>query len=334
MDRLILFDNALRKKLVNKRSAEKKFGEHVQILSHNSVTIYDEIKSLDVKYVIFGIPEDVGVFANHGNIGTRNAWNATLTTLLNIQSNAYVDAHKVLILGHLNFDDLIEQVELLDQSKKKHIKKARKLVDIIDIHVTQLVHNIVSAGKIPIIIGGGHNNAYGNLKGSSLALKKPLNVVNFDAYTDFRLEEGRHSGNGFTYAFAQGFLCNYFVFGFHQNYTPKQILKHFDKLKTIDYVTYEDIEIKKQYKFNQALMMAESFVGESAFGIEVDCDAIINTSSSAQSPSGFSVKKARRFVNYFAKNNNATYLHICEGMADSQTAKLISYLILDFIKNN
>ena len=69
--------------------------------------------------------------------------------------------------------------------------------------ISKLVE-IVPSGKIPIIIGGGHNNAYGNIKGLALAKGKPVNAINFDAHSDFRIMEGRHSGNGFSYAFEEG----------------------------------------------------------------------------------------------------------------------------------
>jgi formiminoglutamase len=45
-----------------------------------------------------------------------------------------------------------------------------------------ILFNIIKLGKIPIIIGGGHNNAYGNIKGSALA-KGKLNAINFDAHS-------------------------------------------------------------------------------------------------------------------------------------------------------
>ena len=77
------------------------------------------------------------------------------------------------------------KVSTLDQSKKKDVLKSRKIVKKIDTYVTYIIEQIVSAGKKPIIIGGGHNNAYGNIKGSSLAHGFPINVVNFDAHSDF-----------------------------------------------------------------------------------------------------------------------------------------------------
>ena len=337
MDKLILFNKSDLKKLLKKRPDESKFGEHIKLLS-NVQGIYEQLKNLDVRYVIFGVPEDVGVFANHGNTGAYRAWDATIKILLNTQHSQLNDASKVAILGYLDFSTERETISNLNQQKTKDLKFARELVAKIDTYVTQIVHDIVKAGKIPIVIGGGHNNAYGNIKGSSLALKKPINTINFDAHTDFRKEEGRHSGNGFSYAYTEGFLKNYFVFGLHENYTSQTILDKMNQLKTIQYNTFEAIEIRKDLKFKQEMSKALEFINNSAFGIEIDCDAIENIPSSAKTPSGFSVSKTRQFVSHFAKNKNAVYLHICEAAPkkkeENQIGKLISYLITDFIRAN
>lgn len=335
MDRLVLLNDALKKKLINKRATEIKFGEHVQILPCVS-PIYEQLLNLDVKYVIFGIPEDIGVFANYGKNGASKAWEVTLKALLNIQSNTFTKAREVLILGHLDFGDLGEELQKLDQSKKKHVKRARQMVEIIDSYVSHLVYQIVSAGKTPIVIGGGHNNAYGNIKGTSLALNKSINVLNLDAHSDFRIEEGRHSGNGFTYAYGDGFLRRYFIFGLHENYTSNKILERLGKLKCVKWNTYDSIKVRKDSKFNVQLQKAEEFITDSFFGLEIDCDAILNTPSSAQSPTGFSVERTREFIHYFAKHQHVTYLHICEAAPSKKTAdqvgKLLANFILDFIK--
>lgn len=337
MDHLVLFNNAIRKKLLNKRSGESKFGEHVQILTSIS-NIYEQLINLDVSYVILGLPEDVGVFANHGNTGTSKAWEATLKVLLNIQSNLFTYAKKVLILGHLNFSNEMEIISKLNPTKKRDLQKARQLTETIDASVSHIIYQIILAGKKPIIIGGGHNNAYGNIKGSSLALNKPINVINFDAHSDFRAEEGRHSGNGFSYAFAEGFLGNYFIFGLHENYTSNKVFNTLDTSKNIKYNTFEALEIRNQLKFNDELEKASKHITDTAFGIEIDCDAIENIPSSAMTPSGFSVNKTRRFLDYFGTYENATYLHICEAAPTKKTqiqvGKLITYLITDFIKAN
>ena len=335
MDKLVLFNNTTRNKLLNKRSGESKFGQHVQILTGIS-NIYEQLENLDVTHVILGLPEDVGVFANHGKTGASKAWEATLKVLLNIQSNDFTRASKVSILGHLDFTEEQLAISKLNSSRKKDVLKARKIVTKIDEYVTYIIHQIVMAGKKPIIIGGGHNNAYGNIKGSSLAIGKPINVINYDAHTDFRDEEGRHSGNGFKYAFAEGFLAKYFLFGLHENYTSDKIFKALDKSKTIEYNTFDALEIRNELKFKKELERAYLYISDNNFGIEIDCDAIENIPSSAMTPSGFSVNKTRQFLNYFAKHKNATYLHICEAAptkkTTTQVGKLITYLITDFIK--
>ncbi|WP_339917878.1 formimidoylglutamase [Yeosuana marina] len=337
MDKLVLFNNSELKKLLNKRSGESKFGEHVNLLTSIS-NIYEQLENLDVTHVIIGLPEDVGVFANYGKSGAYNTWNTVLKYLLNIQNNEFTNAKGVLILGHLDFTDEMLKVSKLNQSKRKDILKARKIVKKIDAHVTHIIHQIVLAGKKPIIIGGGHNNAYGNIKGSSLALGTPINVVNFDAHTDFRPEEGRHSGNGFSYAYAEGFLKNYFVFGLHENYTPEKLFNSLKKINSIAYNTFESIEVRKELSFKSEMKRALEHVSFTAFGIEIDCDAIQNISSSAITPSGFGVNKTRAFVNFFGKHENTCYLHICEAIAtpenESQIGKLITYLITDFMRAN
>ena len=62
MNNLVLFDDSQRNKLLSKRKGEIKFGEHVQLLP-NFNFIYDQMLKLDVTHVLFGIAEDVGVFA-------------------------------------------------------------------------------------------------------------------------------------------------------------------------------------------------------------------------------------------------------------------------------
>ena len=337
MQHLILFTEKDKQHLLKKRKGETKFGEHIQLIP-NLTNIYDDIVNLDVDYVIFGIKEDIGVYANLGQTGTYKAWEATLKVLLNIQSNSFTKAKRVLILGHLEYAEQREILLALDTSKKKELNKVRKFVEIIDKDVTNIVTSIVKAGKIPIVIGGGHNNAYGNIKGCALATNERINVVNFDAHSDFRSEEGRHSGNGFSYAFAEGFLKNYFIFGLHENYTSNKLFNTLKKIKNLKYNTYEGVEVRNELDFKSEIKIALDHVANKKFGIEIDCDAIKNIPSSAMTPSGFSVKKARQFVNFFGSHENATYLHICEAAPNKKTetkvGKLITYLITDFIRAN
>jgi len=338
MNKLVLMTKSKVEELVVTRPNESKFGAQIIVLP--SITnIYDNLVDLDVKYVLIGLPEDVGVFANHGKLGASKAWNATIKILLNTQNNPYNRPEQLCILGHLNFYEEQKLLSKWNQNNIKHVKKARDLVGEIDKEVSNLIYNVVKAGKIPIVIGGGHNNAYGNIKGSSLALNKKINVVNFDAHTDLRALEGRHSGNGFSYAFAEGFLNRYFIFGIHKNYTAANIIREtLNTDKNIQFNTYDSIAVERVVKFKSEMKNALKFVCKDSFGIEIDCDAIANIPSSAETPSGFTVSQARQFVNFFGSHKQVKYLHICEAAPRKRTVnqvgKLISYLITDFMRAN
>ena len=258
------------------------------------------------------------------------------------QFNNFSKGDELLVLGQLDVAEEMAAAEHLNYHNIADRKKFNDLVVKIDKEVAHIIFTIVKAGKIPIVIGGGHNNAYGNIKGTALAKGKPINAINFDAHSDFRILEGRHSGNGFSYAFEEGFLKKYFVFGLHESYTSKIVL---DIIKKIDdrvrYNTYDEVKIRKQKNFDQELYQALNFIKNDSFGIEIDLDALPNIASSAMTMSGYSVEEVRLFVSYFADNSNAAYLHICEGAPDlgeeknnHLIGKLIGYLVTDFIKAN
>jgi formiminoglutamase len=324
---------------VVKRKGEKKFGEKVTFIS-DTENLDSELINSSSKYVLFGINESIGVKANKGKQGTETAWKETLKSLLNTQNSPLNKGKKVLVLGCLEFPKLMDITKNLNPSNPEELKTLYKLVNEVDEEVTNLMFKIISAGKTPIVVGGGHNNSYGNIKGLSLALNKAINVINFDAHTDFRNLEGRHSGNGFSYAFHEGFLNRYFIFGIHENYSSKKILQELKAHnKYINYNTFEAISIRRETSFEDEMKYALNFIKNEAFGIEIDLDAVQNVVSSAMTPSGFSVNKTRQFVSFMGNHKKAAYLHLCEAAPileknSNQTGKLLSYLITDFIRSH
>src|SRR5690606_11481639 len=317
---------------IRKRAGEIKFGEKVSFIE-----TLENLKNNKAKYVLLGIPEDIGVRANYGNPGTSKAWEASLGSLLNIQQNHLTNAENVILLGEIDSETQMKQAEEISKEENHYAEELGELVTQIDHKVSEVIKAIVEAGKFPIIIGGGHNNSFGNLKGTSEALKKPINCINFDAHTDFRSLEHRHSGNGFSYAFVDGFLQKYFIFGLHRNYTSEAVFNSMEKNShRVNFNLFEDISIKQTLSFSEALKEAENFCCNENFGIELDLDAIEMMGSSAISPSGFTLNEARKFVSYFSKNSNASYLHICEGSPSAgifpnQVGKAIAYLVSDVI---
>ncbi|MBP1225175.1 formimidoylglutamase [Flavobacterium sp. 1355] len=341
MEKLIPFTINDLAKVTNHRSGEIKFGEKMIIIP-KGVEIINFLKESEAKYVLLGIPEDIGVRANYGRPGTASAWENAIKAIANIQHNRFAKGSQIIVLGQINVADEMRDVENLDFNDIDDRSKLSQLVEKIDKEVSHIIFTIIKAGKTPIIIGGGHNNAYGNIKGSALAKGKPINAINFDAHSDFRILEGRHSGNGFSYAYEEGFLKKYFIFGLHENYTSKSVLDIIKKLEDrVRYNTYDSVNIRKEKDFNNEMIHALDFIKSDSFGIEIDLDAIPNIASSAMTISGFSIEELRQFVSFFGEHKNATYLHICEGAPDLDQSpnnhligKLIGYLITDFIKAN
>lgn len=330
---LTIFNEKDIQEFVTPREGETKLGECVAVINSKK-ELQEELKNSTASFVILGVPEDIGVRMNGGNGGAHTAFVPALKAFLNTQQNQFIDGNNIIVLGYL---DCLDDVYSFDVSDRE---RGDLLVKAIDKELSNLIKIIVKSGKTPIIIGGGHNNAYGNIKGLSEGKEQPVNVINLDAHTDLRRLEERHSGNGFSYALQEGFIKNYFMFGLHENYTPQYVFEMIHDSLNLEYNTFEELEVYQSTSFEGELQRAESFIENTPFGIEIDLDCVQHFPSSAMTPSGFTPQQARRFTHYFGKLQNASYLHICEGapavvkddIANGQVGKYISYLISDFIK--
>src|SRR6478672_6801395 len=276
MEKLIRFTISDLSKITNYRSREVKFGEKMATIPADQDVVH-YLKKCEQQFVLFGIPEDIGVRANYGRPGADSAWESAIKGIANIQHNRFCKGSQLLVLGQLDVAEEMKAIQGLDFNVTADRKKMSDLVVKIDKEVAHIITQIVKAGKTPIVVGGGHNNSYGNIKGAALAKGKPINAINFDAHSDFRILEGRHSGNGFSYAFEEGFLKKYFIFGLHESYTSKSVL---DIIKKTDYRvrfnTYDEVKIRNQKSFEEEVILALNFIKSDPFGIEIDLDAIPN----------------------------------------------------------
>ncbi len=327
------------------RRFETKLGERVNGTG-NGADWVEMVQLSKAKYVVIGIPEDIGVRANYGTGGADTVWLPFLTSFLNIQSNDYFTGEEVLLLGHFDFGDIKYLVENNAYGQEELIDAYRRAVSIIDEEVENLIKVVAAFRKIPIVIGGGHNNAYPIIKGVAKGLYKAamiplaqINVINLDAHADFRTTEGRHSGNGFRYASEDGYLGKYAIVGIHENYISQNVLMDIHNDPFVDYISYEEIFLHERKTFIQSVAHATGFTEDTFTGVELDLDCIENMLTSAASPAGLTTLQARQFVTFVAQDAKAAYLHICEGanqLSDGRkselTGKLVSYLVSDFIK--
>jgi formiminoglutamase len=304
-------------KLTSLRVGEIKLGEKVKS--------YDDFSTFKGKYVVVGVEESVGPEANLGFSGAEKGFQAFLSRFLNIQSNRFFSGDEVLFYGVFKV-----------QTKDSLEEKRDQVVELDSLLVSHLLE-IFKKDLIPILIGGGHNNAYPLMKAFNIAKQKKINVINCDPHADYRLLEGRHSGNSFSYAKNEGVLNYYKVIGLHQSYNSEEMLTRMEQ-EGCEFSFFDD------YLLGQSSIAEDVhyFINKNkraSFGVELDMDAIIGLPASAFTYSGITVEDARKFILQLAKEKEVVYLHLPEGAPigsreETIVGKTLAYLVSDFIKSN
>jgi formiminoglutamase len=302
-----------------RRDGEERIGE---VIFTASDSYEHELLKFTGKYVVVGVAEDIGPQANLGRGGANETFEAFLRYWLNMQNNRFTCIQNCMLLGCIAFSTN----EVLPE-------KLRKCTEQIDKEVQALVQLIFASGKIPILIGGGHNNALPLIKAFSQVAKQKISVLNLDPHADFRALEGRHSGNSFSYATREEVLDKYGVIGLHKAYNSESMLQNLDN-NHVFYTFFDD------YLKGDNTMISDSQIFLTSvttpIGIELDLDAIENMPSSAMSAMGWSQVEARKWL-LAVKQFSPIYYHFPEGApkwapnGERTVGRFLSYLVNDII---
>jgi formiminoglutamase len=327
-----LFSAQQRDELTSRRIGETKLGERVGVPA-GGASMEETLTESPASFVLIGIPEDIGVRANGGVGGTQTAWPVALKAFLNVQSIPSLSGEELLVLGAFDFE------VLLKHSHGLRPIELRPLVEEVDAAVRPIVDAIVRAGKIPLVVGGGHNNALPIIRGAAAALGGPIAAINVDAHSDCRPVEGRHSGNPFRYAMDEGILHRYAALGLHEAYNGAEVVAALRADPRVQLHFFEDIFLRERYSWDAAVDFAVEHTSGHSTGIELDLDCITGTLSSAATPAGLPAMEARRTLYRLARGAEIAYLHLPEGAArlsdgrhSALIGKLIATLLLDFIR--
>lgn len=267
-------------------------------------------------FVFLGVPEDIGPRANLGQGGSDLGWQAFIRKFINLQQNEFLDGSQILLLGELNCADLQQQ------SQNADLATLRTLCAEIDLRLEPVLLAIFEAGLTPIVIGGGHNNSLPLLSALSKSQQQAVNCINLDPHADFRLLEGRHSGNGFSYAKTQGYLDRYLVMGFHELKNSASSLAQI-KAAGVDLLSYQQLFVREQAPWSELLKLwLSQREPQQVFGIELDTDAITGMPVSAYNSCGVSVQQAEHFVYLLATQSQSRYLHLAEAAPAQHPAGL------------
>jgi formiminoglutamase len=135
--------------------------------------------------VLVGFPQDEGVRRNHGREGAADAPEAIRHWLYRLTPCAYepdVDLTGMppLDLGNVRITGTLEETQQA---------------------LAEVVAAILQTGAVPIVLGGGHETAYGHYLGY-VAAQRPMSIINIDAHLDVRpcVDGLGHSGSPFRQA--------------------------------------------------------------------------------------------------------------------------------------
>ena len=282
------------------------------------------------RIALIGVPESIGPRANHGRAGAELGWQAFLQSFLNLQVNAKIPAESFALIGEVVCDDLNAEADgaaIADDTAAADpgaevddatasapgasIARLRELCASLDEQVHSVLRPLFAAGFEVVLVGGGHNNAYPLLSSLSEVTGTPCGAVNLDPHADFRALEGRHSGNGFSYAHADSALAHYHVLALHEGRNNRAIL---DRLEQSGFAYHSVHSLYSRADLNDVL--SEVAITASSWGcpvgIEVDVDVLRHAPASSLNAAGVTIAEAYRYVAHLSSLSEARYLHIPE----------------------
>jgi formiminoglutamase len=125
--------------------------------------------------VIVGCPQDEGVARNKGRVGARLAPTEIRRSFYRLPKPAALDALRLFDLGD------VVPMDTLEATHQKHYEVVRQLLQ---------------EGKVVIVLGGGNDIAYPDVKAAVKQFGRVL-AFNIDAHLDLRADEEPNSGTAY-----------------------------------------------------------------------------------------------------------------------------------------
>ncbi len=305
--------------VIKKPNAENWIGRKSdqQLYLHEKVE-FDPIETITENTIaLLGYACDEGVKRNQGRIGAI-AGPDTIRTQLGKMPNHLDDEVKFVDYGNIECEDV-------DMEAAQSMLK-------------QKVSQLLTQNVFPIIIGGGHDIAYGHYNGISkyIGTNETIGIINFDAHFDLRSNEnGNNSGTPF-YQIAQdcqenGSTFNYFCFGIRKDANDKTLFQNAHDLG-VDYIENKEFSIESAKSIVRKLLDFIQKVDHIYVTIDLDgFSSAYAPGVSAPSPMGFSPKIVLETLEIIIKSNKLISMDIAEMNpkydVDGHTAKLAASLI-------
>ena len=269
------------------------------------------------KVRLIGFPSDEGVKINNGRPGASKAPGLIFEELLKLTPHpAHFDRHFKL----LKRTERLSLLSCTGDLKSDHERLGKS------------ISNSLSEQVLPVILGGGHETAFGHFLGYAKS-GLPVNIVNIDAHTDVRdFKNGKaHSGSPFRQAVEhQSGLCkSYNVYGLN----PSSV-----SVDHLAYVRNQGDAVFDQSFSADAVLNRINLFDERSIMITMDMDAVKQADAPGVSaPNALGIKKEDwlQLAYGFGKHPKVTSFDLSEVNPefdrDNQTVKLAALTVWYFL---
>ncbi len=276
----------------------------------------DEVQAAKNQFAILGYCCEEGVRLNQGRIGTKDGPEA-IRKALGKMPNHLNSQQKVIDVGDVAFTG-----DSLDHTQK---------------FLSEKVHELLEKNTFPILIGGGHDIAYGHFNGIRNFLlsknKRPsIGIINFDAHFDLRADDnGANSGTPFFQIANENEPFHYLCLGIRKDANDRKLFETASELD-VTYVMQNTFRIQFVKEINtwiRAFMDKVDYIY-----VTIDLDGFSSAYApgvSAPSPLGFSPDVVLESLETITSSGKLLSLDIAEMNPkydiDGLTAKLGASLI-------
>jgi len=181
-----------------------------------------------------------------------------------------------------------------------------------------LTEQLLTQGSFPIVLGGGHDVAYGHFVGIHNALQQKgssrIGIINFDAHFDLRpVEDKPHSGTPFNQILSEyGSTTEYFALGIQQPANTQELFA-IAKEKEVNYL-FNDVCENINYELVTSKLHAFTERNDGLY-LTIDLDGFSSAYApgvSAPSPMGFSPAFAFKILHFLMQTQKVVAVDIAE----------------------
>jgi len=205
---------------------------------------------------LLGLCTDEGVRRNQGRVGARSGPNAIRQALAN---QAWHLSRPLYDAGNLHLEG--NDLESFAAAQAEQVER------------------LLAAGHFPLLLGGGHEIAFGNFLGlanfARTRLQGPIGVLNFDAHFDLRHDLRPSSGTPFLqiaeWCQARGQAFNYACLGVSETANTRALFERADRLG-VHYLRDDEIGA---WQLDGALALIDRFIEPlAALYLSIDLDVL------------------------------------------------------------